>query len=118
MKLYNAFIYLFQLGTRCLYAPQPPTGSNIVMSLDKESAKTQKANMKGIDNDKEIVKNVYDINSTVFYKCPSKTKFSQNYAQETVEATCLAENQWKVDYFWYLCFSCKFLSLYYYSNKF
>ena len=54
MKLYNTFIYLIQLGTRCLYAPQPPTGSNIVMSLDKESDETHKANMKEIDNDKDF----------------------------------------------------------------
>ena len=58
MKLYNTFIYLIQLGTRCLYAPQPPTGSNIVMSLDKENAETQKGKMKGIDDDNEIMKNV------------------------------------------------------------
>ena len=108
MKLYITFIYLIQLGTRCLYAPQPPTGSNIVMSLEKESAETQKGKMKGIDNDKETVKNVYDINSTVFYKCPSKMKFSHNYAQETVEATCLAENQWKVPNFWDRCVACTF----------
>ena len=108
MKLYHIFIYLIQLGTRCLYAPQPPTGSNIVLSLDKESAEIQKGKMRGIDNDKGIVKNVYDINSTIFYKCPSKTKFSHNYAQETVEATCLAENQWKVPDFWDRCVACTF----------
>ena len=117
MNLYYTFIYLIQLGTRCLYAPQPPTGSNIVLSLDKESAEIQKGKMRGIDDDKGIVKNVYDINSTVFYKCPSKTKFSRNYAQETVQATCLAENQWKVPDFWDRCVACTFLTLYYYSNK-
>ena len=105
------------LGTECLYAPQPPSGSNIEMVLADDYGKEASNSPSNLIPGKLVHKHTYAIDSTIIYQCigtkhGSKTKFTHDYNQMNVSATCLKENQWKVPSLWGKCDACKFVDRY------
>ena len=100
--------FVIDLGTECLYSPQPPIGSNIEQILEKDSDK-QSLNPITKQIPTEIVhKHTYKFDATIFYRCIGKTKFSHDYNQMNVSATCLNGNNWIVPNYWGNCVPCKF----------
>ena len=52
--------------------------------------------------------NTYEFNFTVAYECLPNTKFSHDYNQTNVQATCQEGNTWKVPDMWGYCVACRF----------
>ena len=52
--------------------------------------------------------NTYSFNATVDYECLPNKKFSHDYNQKNVQATCREGNKWKVPDKWGHCVSCAF----------
>ena len=100
-----SFVISYFIGTKCLYAPQPPTESNIEMIVDHSITNNIQGSPQNFDYSHQ---NTYAINSTVIYQCRDKTKFSHDYKQQTIQATCLEQNAWKVPDYWGHCKSCKY----------
>ena len=97
-----------------MYAPEPPSGSNIEMVLADDYGKEASNSPSNLITGELVHKHTYAIDSTIIYQCigtkyGSKTKFTHDYNQMNVSATCLKENQWKVPYLWGKCDACKFV---------
>ena len=52
--------------------------------------------------------NTYQFDSKVLYKCLPNMKWSHDYNQTTVQATCQKGNTWKVPEYWGYCAACTF----------
>ena len=111
LKLY-VIKYLSCVGTECLYAPQPPVGSNIEMVLHDDADKEMSSPKTKQNSERIIHKHANPFDSTIIYKCLEKTKFSHDYNQINVSATCLKENQWTVPDYWGKCVACKLINLF------
>ena len=103
------------LGTECLYAPRPPSESNIEMVLADDYGKEALSSPLNRISEDIVHKHTYSIDSTIIYQCigtkyGNKTKFTHDYNQMNVSATCLKENQWKVPSLWGKCDACKFVN--------
>ena len=99
---------MLHLGTECLYSPRPPIGSNIEQILEKDPDKQSLNPITKLIRTEIVHKHTYKFNATIFYRCIGKTKFSHDYDQMNVSATCLKGNYWKVPNYWGECVPCKF----------
>ena len=100
--------FMIHLGTECLYSPQPPIGSNIEQILEKDSDKQSLNPITNLLPTEIVHKHTYEFDVTIFYRCIGKTKFSHDYNQINVSATCLKGNYWNVPNYWGKCVPCKY----------
>ena len=99
---------MIHLGTQCLYSPQPPIGSNIEQILDYDSDKQSLNPIKNLIPTKIVHNHTYKFDVPIFYRCIGKTKFSHDYDQMNVSATCMKGNHWIIPNYWGKCVPCKF----------
>ena len=86
-----------------MYAPQPPEGSNITMVIPDNADKKQSSPQKKQIPDEIIHQHTYPFGTTITYECMEKTRFSHDYNQLNVSATCLKENHWTIPDYWGKC---------------
>ena len=100
-------------GTQCLYPPQPPKESNLELASRHDDGDTmgQSGSTNAAERSSFLSNytNTFNVNATAFYRCQKTMKFSHNYWQKGVEATCLQGNVWKLPVLWGKCVTSKFV---------
>jgi hypothetical protein len=78
------------------------------MVLNDTSKEDEEDPLKKLISGRNSHTNTYSFNTNVTYECLPNTKFSHDYNQKNVQATCQEGNKWKVPDFWGYCAACTF----------